>query len=146
MHKAYPTSINVPLFSIDCLPVTQVKVPSHLSKTLCMLGLDSQFHNFHTFRRSRSTLAFNQNIDLQKIKDHGTFSLHLHSMAESTSCQWCSRNIQKGFFPHNVMFSTSFLILYCTLVCLTTLTLFGCVAGFLDRVRIFTCKQLKLCI
>ena len=74
MHKAYPVSDNATLFCIDQSPVTQVRAHSHLKKILCIIGLDPQFHNFHTFRRSGATLAFNRNINLQKIKDHGTWS------------------------------------------------------------------------
>ena len=67
-------SENQPLFCIDNLPITQVKARSHLKKILHLMGLDPSYHNFHTFRRSGATLAFNQNIDLQRIKDHGTWS------------------------------------------------------------------------
>ena len=67
MHcKAYPVSDNATYAALT-LPVPQVRVRSHLREVMCMLGLDPQFHNFHTFRRSGATLAFNQNIDLQKI-------------------------------------------------------------------------------
>ena len=74
MHHSYPVSENQPLFCIDTLPITQVKARSHLKKILHLMGLDPSYHNFHTFRRSGATLAFNQNIDLQRIKDHGTWS------------------------------------------------------------------------
>ena len=74
MQKAYPANDNDPLFCIPGSPVTQVQAWAHLKKILNMLHLDLNFYNFHTFRRSGATLAFNQNTDLQKIKDHGTWS------------------------------------------------------------------------
>ena len=74
MQKIYPALDNDPLFCIERIPITQVRARSHLKKILHRLGLDPEYHNFHTFRRSGATLAFNQNIDLQRIKDHGTWS------------------------------------------------------------------------
>ena len=74
MQKAYPGNDNDPLFCIQGSPVTQVQARTHLKKILNMLHLDLNFHNFHTFRRSGATLAFNQNIEIQKIKNHGTWS------------------------------------------------------------------------
>ena len=74
MHHSYPVSENQPRFCIDNLPITQVKAWSQLKKILYLMRWDPSYHNFPTFRRSGATLAFNQNIDLQRIKDHGTWS------------------------------------------------------------------------
>ena len=64
MQKAYPANENDPLFCIQESPVTWVQARAHLKKILKVL----HFHHFHTFGRSGATLAFNQNIDLKKIK------------------------------------------------------------------------------
>ena len=100
MHKAYPVSDNSPLFCIDQSPVTQVRARSHLKKILSIIGLDPQFHNFHTFRRSGATLAFNQNIDLQKIKDHGTWSsdsVYTYIVADPLNAKGVAETFKKMF-------------------------------------------------
>ena len=38
-----------------------------------MLRLDPSSHSFHAFRRSGATLAYNLDVDLEKIKRHGTW-------------------------------------------------------------------------
>ena len=65
---------NAPLFTINNWPLTQAQVRTHLAKVLRVLGLDPTLYTFHTFRRSGATLAYNLNVNIQKIKRHGTWS------------------------------------------------------------------------
>ena len=65
---------NVPLFNIKGVPVTQAQVRTHLAKILRILGLDPPSYTFHTFRQSGATLAYNLDVNVQKIKRHGTWS------------------------------------------------------------------------
>ena len=74
MYVAYKSWSNGPLFVIDSLPVTDYQVRAHLAKVFDFLHIDKKFHSFHTFRRSGATLAYNLNVDIQKIQRHGTWS------------------------------------------------------------------------
>ena len=59
---------------IDSLPVTEYQVRAHLANIFNLLHIDKQLHSFHTFRRSGATLAYNLNVDIQKIQRHDTWS------------------------------------------------------------------------
>ena len=73
-----PTATNSPLFqyktAIGWQPLTDSRVRAHLASILKSLGLDRSFISFHTFRRSGATFAFNNNVPLQQIKQHGTWT------------------------------------------------------------------------
>ena len=53
--------------------VTQSQARNHLAMCLKKLGLDPSVYTFHRFRRSGATLAYNQNVNIQSIKRHGTW-------------------------------------------------------------------------
>ena len=74
MLHATPQHSNAPLFITTEGILTQNRVRTHLSKLLCALNLDGKSYSFHTFRRSGATLAFNNNVSIQNIKRHGTWS------------------------------------------------------------------------
>ena len=48
--------------------LTSFKARSFLKMVVLALGLDSKHYTFHAFRRSGASLAFNINVDLDKIK------------------------------------------------------------------------------
>ena len=74
MFTEYPAGKNAPLFSHQSGILTQTQVRTHLSKILNWLQLDTKSFSFHTFRRSGATLAFNNNVSIQNIQRHGTWS------------------------------------------------------------------------
>ena len=73
-----PKGSNNPLFQVKVhqtwVPLTATKVRRHLSLLLSNLKLGDAGYTFHTFRHSGATLAFNNNIALQNIQKHGTWS------------------------------------------------------------------------
>ena len=70
-----PKGSNLPLFQIKVnqtwVPLTDTKVRRHFSLVLSKLNLGPGY-TFHTFRRSGTTFAFNNNVSLQNIQKHGT--------------------------------------------------------------------------
>ena len=76
--RSVPGSNNSPLFQIKSkgawVPLTESRVRKHFSLVLNKLGLQESNFTFHSFRRSGATLAFNQNVSLQNIKAHGTWT------------------------------------------------------------------------
>ena len=70
--QLHPTLPNAPCFSASVC-VTESMLRNHLRQILSYLNLDSQTFTFHTFRRSGATLAFNLDVDMEKIKRHGTW-------------------------------------------------------------------------
>ena len=76
--KSVPGTKNSPLFQIlsksAWVPLTESRVRKHFTKVLQKLDLHNSNYTFHTFRRSGATLAFNQNVSLQNIKAHGTWT------------------------------------------------------------------------
>ena len=73
-----PLSPNSPMFSIPqgsgVVHITESKVRKFLATLLIALDIDPFTHTFHCFRRSGASLAFNSNVTLQSIKQHGTWS------------------------------------------------------------------------
>ena len=53
--------------------LTSFKARSFLKMVVLALGLDSKHYTFHAFQRSGASLAFNSNVDLDKIKQHGSW-------------------------------------------------------------------------
>ena len=56
------------------VPMTDSRIRTHLKNILTLLGKDSSYITFHTFRRSGATFAFNHNVPLQDIQRHGTWT------------------------------------------------------------------------
>ena len=73
-----PRGSNSPLFQVKSnqtwVPLTDTKVRRHFSLLLSKLKLHNSGYTFHTFRRSGATFAFNNNVDLQNIQKHGTWT------------------------------------------------------------------------
>ena len=74
MLLEFPAEGNAPLFLGSTGPITQSQIRSHLQKLLNSMQLNPKHYSFHTFRRSGATLAFNNSVDLQHIKKHGTWT------------------------------------------------------------------------
>ena len=53
--------------------LTSFKARSFLKMAAVALGLNPKHYSFHAFRRSGASLAFNSNVDLDKIKQHGSW-------------------------------------------------------------------------
>ena len=53
--------------------LTSFKARSFLKMVVIALGLDSKHYTFHAFQRSGASLAFNSNVNLDKIKQHGSW-------------------------------------------------------------------------
>ena len=74
-----PRGSNLPLFQVKvnqtCVPLTDTKVRCHFSLVLSKLNLGNAGYTFHTFQRSGATFAFNNNVSLQNIQKHGTWTL-----------------------------------------------------------------------
>ena len=72
-----PKGSNLPLFQYkqnsNWVPLTDTKVRRHFSLILSRLDLHG-FGYTHTFRHSGATFAFNNNVDLQNIQRHGTWT------------------------------------------------------------------------
>ena len=77
MLTLYPRSRNAPLFMspLTMLSVTQGQIRQALAMLLSFLHVPHQHINFHAFRRSGVTLAFNSNVSLQNLKVHGGWKL-----------------------------------------------------------------------
>ena len=73
-----PRGSNVPLFqykvSNNWVPLTDARVRRHLNLILERLGLANAGFTFHSFRRSGATFAFNNDVALQNIQRHGTWT------------------------------------------------------------------------
>ena len=73
-----PRAPNLPLFQYKVadswVPLTDARVRRHLNLTLDRLGLADAGFTFHSFRRSGATFAFNNDVALQNIQRHGTWT------------------------------------------------------------------------
>ena len=66
---------NDPLFVLDDYHLlTQSHLRSGLATLLRTMGIPSEGHGFHTFRRSAATIAYDANASLTAIKSHGLWS------------------------------------------------------------------------
>ena len=65
--QQFPASPNSPFFSSASQMLTESKVRAHLRYVLKLVD-----YGYHTFRRTRATLAYNLNVPMQYIKRHGT--------------------------------------------------------------------------
>ena len=80
LHKLLaqsPTHKDLPLFQIHTkrgwVPLVAPKARSFLRLVMISLGLNPSSYTFHAFRRSGASLAFNSNVELSKIKQHGNW-------------------------------------------------------------------------
>ena len=73
-----PRGSNFPLFQVKVnqtwVPLTETKVRRHFSLVLSKLNLDNSGYTFNTFRRSVAAFAFNNNISLQNVQKHGSWT------------------------------------------------------------------------
>ena len=73
-----PKGANLPLFQVKNLqnwvPLTDSRVRKHFSFILQNLQLADSGLTLHTFRRSGATFAFNNDVTLQNIQRHGTWT------------------------------------------------------------------------
>ena len=73
-----PKGANLPLFqckvATEWVPLTDNKVRRHLAMITERLHLHQAGITFHTFRRSGATFAFNNDVTLQNIQKHGTWT------------------------------------------------------------------------
>ena len=69
---------NLPLFQVkynqEWVSLTDTRVRRHFTQILSRLNLAGAGYTFHTFRRSGATFAFNNNVALQNIQKHGTWT------------------------------------------------------------------------
>ena len=73
-----PGSNNSALFQVKVgslwMPLTDSKIRKHFSALLTRMGCQGKGLTFHSFRHLGASLAFNSNVDLQQIKNHGTWA------------------------------------------------------------------------
>ena len=81
LHAAtqlYTPSSSEPLFQTQtghhCHPMTDSRVCKTLSRIIQLMGFPKGFYTFHSFRRSGATLAYQVQVPLSDIKDHGTWT------------------------------------------------------------------------
>ena len=72
-----PRDNSLPLFQIHTrlcwVPLVAPKAHSFLRSVVISLGLNPSSYTFHVFRRSGASLAFDNNVELSKIKQHGNW-------------------------------------------------------------------------
>ena len=77
IQKYCPTK-NQPLFQTysnqKSQPMTDSRVRKTLSRIIHLMGLSKGFYTFHTFRRSGASLAYQAQVPVNDIKDHGTWT------------------------------------------------------------------------
>ena len=75
MIKSIPHNKNSPLFLIrtrlGIVPLTASRARSFLKMVVVSMGLNPHHFTFHAFRRSGASLAFNHDVKLDHIKQHG---------------------------------------------------------------------------
>ena len=73
-----PKGANLPLFQVknagNWVPPTDSRVRRHFSLILDRLDLAHSGYTLHTFWRSGATFAFKNNVALQNIQRHGTWT------------------------------------------------------------------------
>ena len=76
--QLYAPTANQPLFQTysnqKYQPMTDSRVCKALSRIVQLMGLPKGFYTFHTFRRSGASLAYQAQVPLADIKDHGTWT------------------------------------------------------------------------
>ena len=72
--KSRPLAKNAPLFADPTgTPILDTIIRDTLRKILQCIGIPTQGHSFHTFRRSGATWAFDNNVPLEHIMHHGSW-------------------------------------------------------------------------
>ena len=75
--KIVPHGKNLPIFQIRTsqgwVVLTAPRVRSFLKLVIMSMGLNPRTYTAHAFRRSGASLAFDNNIELSKIKQHGSW-------------------------------------------------------------------------
>ena len=78
LYSLYTPGANNPLFQIRSASGWQVLTYSRVRKTLSkintLMGLPSNYYTFHAFRRSGASLAYDADIPIKEIKEHGTWA------------------------------------------------------------------------
>ena len=76
--KTMQSNNEIKLIHVPRIPRSSVcpdtKVRRHFHLILSRLGLAASGFTFHSFRRSGATFAFNNNVALQNIQRHGTWT------------------------------------------------------------------------
>ena len=76
--QLYSSDTNQPLFQTysnkKWQPMTDSRVRKTLARIVQLMGLPKGFYTFHTFRRSGASLAYQAQVPLGDIKDHGTWT------------------------------------------------------------------------
>ena len=74
----YSPSSNDPLFqyktSSAWVVLTDTRIRKCLSKINLKMGLPKNYFTFHAFRRSGATLEYKSKVQVQRIKDHGSWA------------------------------------------------------------------------
>ena len=74
----YNPGSQAPLFQIRTAAGWQVLTDSRIRKVLADINqhmqLPSNFYTFHAFRRSGASLAYDMDIPVKEIKEHGTWA------------------------------------------------------------------------
>ena len=99
LKTLYPTLPDAPCFSAHFC-ITESIVRTHLKKILNCLNLDSNTFSFHTFRRSGATLAYNLDVDIDKIKRHGTWrsdAVNTYTVQDPSLASGVASRFQKFF-------------------------------------------------
>ena len=77
MVKSFKYDKDTPLFNIHTkkgqMVITAPKVRSFLKMAIVALGLNPSQYTFHAFRRSEASMAFDSNVEFEKIKQHGNW-------------------------------------------------------------------------
>ena len=73
-----PGSSTSPLFQIKVkklwVPLTDSRIRGHFAMVQEKLGIKNRGFSFHSFRRSGASFAFNNNVRIQDIQAHGTWT------------------------------------------------------------------------
>ena len=74
----YNPGQNEPLFQVQTAAGWQVLTDTRIKKTLAKINLaidlPSNYYTFHAFRRSGASLAYDLDIPVKEIKEHGTWA------------------------------------------------------------------------
>ena len=102
IYALYAPGCNEPLFQIRSASGWQVLTDSRVRKTLSqinkLMGLPGNFYTFHAFRRSGASLAYEADIPVKEIKEHGTWasdSVWRYIQPSQTAGQQVSQKFRK---------------------------------------------------
>ena len=79
IFRSYNPRDDQPLFQCSTAKGLQVMTDARVSKTLAKIlhrmQLPKGYYTFHTFQRSGASAAYNANVPVTSIKEHGTWTL-----------------------------------------------------------------------